>query len=42
MIGGIQKDFIKLENIVRLTGTVEERLETIKQTLAKHNLEVNI
>jgi len=37
-----ERYMVKLENVVRLTGTVEERLETIKQTLAKHNLEVNI
>ena len=37
-----EKYMSKLNNVVRLSGTVEERLKTIKQTLAKHNLEVNI
>lgn len=37
-----ERYMLKLDNVVRLSGTVEERLKTIKQTLAKHNLEIII
>ena len=31
-----------LNNVVVLSGTVEERLETVKKTFEKYNLDINI
>jgi len=31
-----------LDNVITLRGTVEERLITIKNTLALHNIDINI
>ena len=32
----------ELNNVVVLSGTVEERLETVKKTFEKYNLDINI
>lgn len=42
IINGFELRIKDLDNVVVLSGTVTERLETIKKTLEKYNLDINI